>query len=76
MTLQPSDGQVSSAGSWIGRFHSGHLKGILLDVAAEAGWNWQVELVPNPDTVLASTSHVVASTILNHCRYWVTSPEK
>lgn len=54
--------------------NSGRLKGILQDVAEKAGWNWRVELVFNPDTLLAETDALVASSdsgILDACGRWV-----
>lgn len=54
--------------------NSGRLKGIILDVAQQHGWNWSVELVQNPDTVLAASEHVVAtadSVILDQCLQWI-----
>jgi len=53
--------------------NSGRLKALILDVAAKAGWNWQVELEMNPDTVLAKSGHIVAtadSAILDRCERW------
>lgn len=54
--------------------NSGRLKLILKRLAERAGWDWQVELVSNPDTVLSETSHIVAtadSVILDRCRCWL-----
>jgi hypothetical protein len=54
--------------------NSGRLKTLILKVAAEHGWNWQVDLVMNPDKVLAQTNQVVAtadSAILDQCARWV-----
>jgi hypothetical protein len=53
--------------------NSGRLKGIMEDVAGTHGWRWQVELVQNPDAVLAETEHVVAtadSVVLDRCGAW------
>ena len=53
--------------------NSGRLKGILHEVATEAGWPWQVELVTNPDRVLSATDQVVSSSdhaILDRCQRW------
>ena len=50
--------------------NSGRLKGILHEVATEAGWPWQVELVTNPDRVLSATDQIVSSSdhaILDRC---------
>ncbi len=41
--------------------NSGRLKAIMLEVAAGHGWPWSVELVPNPDPVLAAAEEVVAT---------------
>jgi hypothetical protein len=53
--------------------NSGRLKGIIREVATEAGWPWQVELVTNPDRVLSATDHIVSSSdhvILDRCQRW------
>ena len=41
--------------------NSGRLKALMLEVASERGWPWAVELVPNPDKVLADSTAVVAT---------------
>lgn len=54
--------------------NSGRLKTMILNVAAEAGWDWQVELVHSPDSILAQSTEVIAtadSVILDHCRRWI-----
>jgi hypothetical protein len=54
--------------------NSGRLKRILLDVAAAAGWNWDVELARDPDAVLTSTEQIVVSAdsaILDRCGRWL-----
>jgi hypothetical protein len=54
--------------------NSGRLRDILLTVGQEAGWNWHVQLVANPDPILSQTDRIVAtadSVILDHCRRWV-----
>ena len=54
-------------------FNSGRLKGIILEVAAEAGWPWQVEMVTNPDKVLSVAEQIVSSSdhvILDRCQKW------
>lgn len=54
-------------------FNAGRLKGILLEVAAEAGWPWRVELVTNPDRVLSAAEQIVSSSdhaILDRCQKW------
>jgi hypothetical protein len=53
--------------------NSGRLRAFILEAAAQAGWNWQVELEMNPDNVLAKSSAVVAtsdSMILDRCERW------
>jgi hypothetical protein len=54
--------------------NSGRFKRILLDVAAGRGWPWDVELVADPDRILASAFQPVAtadSAVLDHCTAWV-----
>jgi hypothetical protein len=54
-------------------FNGGRLKGIILGVAAEAGWLWQVEMVTNPDRVLFAAEQIVSSSdhvILDRCQKW------
>lgn len=54
--------------------NSGRLKALILEIAAAAGWNAAVELVFNPDRVLAETDQVIATSdgvILDRCRHWV-----
>lgn len=41
--------------------NSGRLKGILRAMAEERGWDWGVEVVPNPDPLLIASGEVVAS---------------
>jgi hypothetical protein len=53
--------------------NSGRLRKIMLDLAAERGWPWQVELVQNPDAVLAATAEIIAtadSVVLDRCQRW------
>ena len=53
--------------------NSGRLKKIIEDLAAERGWRWSVELVPDPDALLAETDQIVVtadSVILDRCRAW------
>jgi hypothetical protein len=54
--------------------NSGRLKTTLRKTAEEQGWPWQIELVPNPDNILAKTDQFVAtadSGILDECGHWV-----
>lgn len=54
--------------------NSGRLKTMILEVAAQSGWDWQVELVHSPDAVLAQSTEVIAtadSVILDHCQRWI-----
>ncbi|HBO44395.1 MAG TPA: DUF434 domain-containing protein, partial [Planctomycetaceae bacterium] len=41
--------------------NSGRLRAILLEMAAQAGWPWHVELVADPDPILAQSRAVVAT---------------
>jgi hypothetical protein len=53
--------------------NSGRFRGVLLAAAECGGWDWQVELVFNPDKVLAESDQIVAtsdSVILDHCHQW------
>ncbi len=54
--------------------NSGRLKQIIEEVAAERSWPWTVELVPDPDPLLADTPEIVAtadSAILDRCARWL-----
>jgi len=53
--------------------NSGRLKQFILDLAAEAGWTWEVELPFNPDPLLAASTEIVAtadSVVLDRCTRW------
>lgn len=53
--------------------NSGRLKTIIEQVAQDHGWPWQVELVTNPDRVLAHADRIVCSSdhaILDRCQRW------
>ena len=53
--------------------NSGRLKALMEQVAAERGWNWQVQLVVDPDYILSRTPKVIAtadSVILDRCERW------
>jgi hypothetical protein len=53
--------------------NSGRLRSLILDMASQRRWPWEVDLVPNPDRVLSRTEHVVATSdcvILDRCRRW------
>jgi hypothetical protein len=54
--------------------NSGRLKKLLLELADRAGWPWQVELLHDPDPVLARAQVVVAtsdSAVLDRCTAWL-----
>jgi len=64
--------------------NSGRLKMLIGQLASDRGWSWQVELVPDPDHVLADPSasthdpaaaRVIVATadsvILDRCRAWL-----
>lgn len=53
--------------------NSARLKQLLLEIAAAENWAWRVELVPDPDRVLAVSTHLVASAdsgILDRAPRW------
>jgi hypothetical protein len=53
--------------------NSGRLKTLLLEIAADAGWGWNVQLEFSPDKVLSDTIAVVAtsdSVVLDRCAQW------
>jgi hypothetical protein len=53
--------------------NSGKLKSLIETIASEHGWGWRVELVANPDPLLAQSPEVVASAdsyILDRCARW------
>jgi hypothetical protein len=71
-----SSWSVSACRWWLDKpvSNSGRLKRVLEEMAAQAGWNWQVELVYNPDKVLSETDDVAAtsdSAILDRCDRWI-----
>jgi len=53
--------------------NSGRLSRILAEVAAEHDWNWETQLVMDPDEVLRNSVETVASAdcgILDGCQKW------
>jgi hypothetical protein len=53
--------------------NSGRLKGIIRDVAESRGWDWSVEVVPNPDPLLIASPALIASSdsaVLDGCGPW------
>jgi hypothetical protein len=60
---------------WLDRpvSNSGRLQRRLLELAGTRGWDWTVDLVFNPDKVLAESAQIVATTdsvILDRCHRW------
>ena len=58
--------------------NSGRLKNLLFEVAEETGFNWNIELVYNPDKALADSDHIVISSdafVLNECKFWFNLAE-
>ncbi len=54
--------------------NSGRFQRVILETAIPASWPWQVELVFNPDKVLAESEQIVAtsdSVILDRCNRWI-----
>jgi len=53
--------------------NSGRLKTTILELGEQNGWSWDVQLVQNPDPILAKTDEIIAtadSVILDQCRQW------
>ncbi|QDV48195.1 DUF434 domain-containing protein [Gimesia fumaroli] len=53
--------------------NSGRLKTMLREISEERGWNWEIDLVPDPDPVLIGSDQIVASAdsqILNQAERW------
>lgn len=56
--------------------NSGRLKTLMLELAAERGWNWQVQLEFSPDKVLSASAQPVATSdsfVLDRCARWVNA---
>ena len=54
--------------------NSGRLKTLILEEAARAGWNMEVELTFSPDHVLSHTGEIIATSdgiVLDRCQRWV-----
>jgi hypothetical protein len=54
--------------------NSGRLRQTLLALAADHSWDWDVQLVPDPDAILGNSPETVATSdrvILDCCRRWV-----
>lgn len=54
--------------------NSGRLRALILDLARDQSWAWDVELVFNPDELLAASEGIIVTSdsgILNRCRHWL-----
>ncbi len=54
--------------------NSGRLKTIMSEVATAEGWNWTIELVQNPDAILAESLQIIAtadSAVIDRCQSWI-----
>jgi hypothetical protein len=54
--------------------NSGRLRAMIAELARARGWDWQAEVVPDPDVVLSGAAAVVATAdgaILDRCAGWV-----
>ena len=54
--------------------NSGRLKTILREIAASHGWAWEINLVRDPDRILAESDELIAtadSAVLDRCQRWV-----
>ena len=66
---------VANARWWLDRpvSNSGRLRTIMNDLAHTHGWEWRIELVADPDAVLAESPEIVVSAdslILDRCGRW------
>lgn len=56
--------------------NSGRLRTLMLETAAARAWNWEVQVEFSPDTVLAASPGIVASSdsvILDRCAQWLNA---
>lgn len=56
--------------------NSGRLRSVILDLAASAGWRWDVQLEFNPDKLLGESSAIAVSSdsvILDRCARWLNA---
>lgn len=56
--------------------NSGRLKVLVQEIAKSHGWNWTVELVPDPDRILCATPELTItadSMILDRCSCWTNA---
>ncbi len=54
--------------------NSGRFQQVILETAERGSWQWRVELVFNPDRILAESEQIVAtsdSVILDRCKRWI-----
>ena len=54
--------------------NSGKLKKIILNIAEKNKWNWKVELLNNPDSLLIESDNIIAtsdSAVLDKCKRWI-----
>jgi hypothetical protein len=54
--------------------NSGQLRALILRTALDHGWPWEVELVPDPDPMLAKATEIVVTSdsgILDSCKRWL-----
>ena len=54
--------------------NSGRLRALIENMAKDNAWQWTVEMIMSPDTLLTQTDEIVAtsdSVILDSCRQWV-----
>ncbi len=54
--------------------NSGRLAAVMHECAASAGWPWEVQVIPDPDTLLAGSEHIIVtadSVVLDACGAWL-----
>jgi hypothetical protein len=57
--------------------NSGRLAAVMREIALAHGWDWNVQIVPNPDAVLGASRDLVAtadSVVLDRCGPWINLP--
>jgi hypothetical protein len=54
--------------------NSGRLRGLIENLARDQNWPWDIQLVFNPDKLLATAEGIIVTSdsgILNRCRHWL-----
>ncbi|MCA9076678.1 MAG: DUF434 domain-containing protein [Planctomycetaceae bacterium] len=67
--------QVAHCNWWFDQpvSNSGRLKTVMMNLSAERGWPWQIDLVPDPDNLLRESTNIVVTAdgpVLDDCDRW------